>query len=141
MPQAEGEDPAENIAYVVTDEHLLVSIGSPATLEKVLLKMSSDGESVWKQPRVRRAVGLLPDGASAVQYQDVSATGDLIFHGIAVVDGFGANGDGEDARMCNPEAIPDRGTVGRYIESAVNGVWKNGRELLVRVYVLPAGKK
>lgn len=141
VPQAEGEDPAENIAYVVTDEHLLVSIGSPATLEKVLLKMSSDGESVWKQPRVRRAVGLLPDGASAVQYQDVSATGDLIFHGIAVVDGFGANGDGEDARMCNPEAIPDRGTVGRYIESAVNGVWKNGRELLVRVYVLPAGKK
>ena len=141
MPHAEGEEPGEDIAYVVTDEHLLVSIGSPATLETVLLKMKSDGESVWKQPKVRRAVGLLPDGASAIQYQDVSATGDLIFHGIALVDGFGANGDGEDGRMCDPEAIPDRGTVGRYIESAVNGVWKNGRELLVRAYVLPAGKK
>mgnify|MGYP001816167645 FL=1 len=141
MPQAEGENPGEDIAYVVTDEHLLISIGSPATLEKVLLKMKSDGPSVWKQPKVRRAVGLLPDGASAVQYQDVSATGDLIFHGIALVDGFGANGEGEDVRVCDPEAIPDRGTVGMYIESAVNGVWKNGRELLIRVYVLPAGKK
>jgi hypothetical protein len=141
MPQAEGEDPGDDIAYVVTDEYLLVSIGSPATLEKVLLKMKSDGESVWKQPKVSRAVGLLPDGPSAIQYQDVSATGDLVFHGIALVDGFGSNGGEEDVRICDPEAIPDRGTVGRYIESAVNGVWTTGRELLVRVFVLPAGKK
>jgi hypothetical protein len=140
MPQAEGEDPGGNIAYTVTDTHLLVSIGSPATLEKVLLKMTSEGESVWKQATIRRAVGRLPDGASAIQYQDVLATGDLIFHGIALVEGSGAD-DGEDVSICDPDAIPDRGTVGKYIESAVNGVWKNDHELLIRVFVLPAGKQ
>lgn len=141
LSQAEGEAPGQKTAYVVTDEHLLISIGSSATLEKVLLKMESSGVSVWKQPKVRRAVGLLPDGALAIQYQDVAAVGDFIFHAIALVDNIDATEDGDVDQICDPAAIPEPGTVGKYIESAVNGVWKDDRELLMRVYVLPAGKK
>ncbi len=103
--------------------------------------MGSRDASIWKQPAVRQAVALLPDGATSIQYQDVAAVGDLIFHGIALFDGFDATEDGEDVRICDPTAIPDPGTVGKYIESAVNGVWKDDRELLIRVYVLPAEKK
>ena len=139
--QAEGEAPGDQGAYAVTDEYFLISIGSSQTLEKVLLKMGSRDASIWKQPAVRQAVALLPDGATSIQYQDVAAVGDLIFHGIALFDGFDATEDGEDVRICDPTAIPDPGTVGKYIESAVNGVWKDDRELLIRVYVLPADKK
>jgi hypothetical protein len=141
VPQAEGETPGEKIAYVVTDEHLLISIGSSATLEKVLLKMESNGTSVWKQTKVRRAVGLLPDGATSIQYQDVASFGDLFFAGIALVDSFDATEDGEDGRFCDPKAIPDSDTLGKYIESVVGGAWKDDRELLIRVYVLPADEK
>jgi len=138
LPQAEGEAPGEQTAYVVTDEFFIISVGSAETLEKILLKMESGGKSVWKLPKVRRAVGLLPDGATSIQYQDVAAVGDLLFHGIVLFDGFDTTEDGEEFRICDSTAIPDPGTVGKYIESAVNGAWKDDSELLIRVYVLPA---
>jgi len=140
MPQAEGEEPGNDVAYVITDSHLFISMGTPATLEKVLLKLGDTKTSVWKLPEVRRAVGMLPEGFSAVQYQDLRSIGDLAFHAIALADSLHAD-DGEDLRICDPSSIPDAGIVGRYFTAGVSGVWKDDRSLLVRALVLPAGKE
>jgi len=140
IPQAEGKRPGNEIAYVITDGHLLISMGTPATLEKVLLKLGDTKNSVWKLPEVRRAVGRLPDGAAAIQYQDLRSIGDLAFHAIAIADRLHAE-DGEDFRICDPSAIPDAGMVGRYFAAGVSGVWKDDRSLLIRALVLPAGKE
>ena len=140
MPQAEGEEPGGDIAYAITEGHLLISMGTAATLEKVLLKLGDTKTSIWKLPEVRRAVGMLPEGASAVQYQDLRSIGDLVFHAIALADGLHTD-DGEDLRICDPSAIPDPGIMGRYFAAGVSGVWKDDRSLLVRALVLPAGKE
>lgn len=139
LPRAEGEKPGSQFAYAVTDGHLLISVGSPATLEEVLLKLGKSKPSVWKLPEVRRALGKLGEGAAVVQYQDLRSVGDMVFHAIALADGF-RPGDGEDVRICDPSAIPDPGIVGRYLASGVSGVWKNDREMVVRALVLPAEK-
>ena len=139
VPQAEGEAPGAEIAYVITDGHLMISVGSPATLEKVLLKLGTKGASVWKVASVRRALGQLPEGGAAVQYQDLISIGDLAFHAIALADGIRTKDD-EDFQFCDPSAIPDPGIVGKYLSSGVSGVWKNGRSIVIRTLVLPANQ-
>jgi hypothetical protein len=137
LPRAEGEEPGNEVAYVITDSNLLISMGSPATLEKVLLKMGAKGEPVWMRPNVRKALGHLPDGAAAVQYQDLPSVGDLIFHAIAIAE-TAKTGDGEDVRLCDPSAKPDPGIIGKYFSAGVSGVWKDDRSLVVRSRVLAA---
>ncbi len=140
LPQAEGEAPGTEIAYVITDDHLLISVGSPATLEKVLFKLTAKGDSVWKLAEVRRATGRLPDGAAAVQYQDLASVGDVIFRAIALADAIDSEDD-EDFRICDPSALPDPGTVGQYLSSGASGVWKDDRSLVIRALVLPTEKE
>ncbi len=140
LPQAEGEAPGRDIAYVITDAHLLISVGSPATLEKVLLKFGTKGKSVWMLPPVRRALGHLPEGGAALQYQDLTSIGDLVFHAIALADGIKTE-DGEEFQICDPSAVPDSGIVGKYFSSGVSGVWKDDRSLVIRALVLPADKE
>lgn len=137
LPQEEGEPEGSEIAYVITDSHLLMSFGSLATLEKVLLKLGTKSESVWKLPEVRKALGHLRGGAVAVQYQDLTAVGDLVFHGIAIAEKTGSDED-PDFRLCNPAAKPDPGVVAKYFASGVSGVWKDDRSIVMRAVVLPA---
>lgn len=139
LPQAEGEAPGTEIAYVVRDNHLLLSVGSPATLEKVLLKFGAKGKSVWLLPPVQRALGQLPDGGAALQFQDLTSIGDLVFNAIALADDVKTE-DGEDFRICDPSAVPDSGTVGKYFSSGVSGVWKDDRRLVIRSLILPADR-
>jgi len=139
LPKAEGEGPTNEISYVITDEHLLISIGTPATLETTLGAMSTEKISVWKEPKVRRALAALPKGASAIQYQDPTNLGDLLFRGIAAADELNLD-DEEDFRICDPKAIPDAGIVGTYFSSAINGVWKDDHQIVVRAKILPAAK-
>ncbi|MEE4271940.1 MAG: hypothetical protein V2I67_09705 [Thermoanaerobaculales bacterium] len=139
LPGTDDEGPKNEIAYVVTDTHLLISIGTPATLESTLGGMSAKSGSVWKERKVRRAVAALPKGASAIQYQDPTELGDLLFRGIAAADELNLDDD-EDFRICNPKAIPDAGIVGTYFSSAINGVWKDDHQIVFRAKILPATK-
>ena len=140
LPQAEGQAQGAGFAYVVTDAYCLISMGSPATLEKVLLKIGTKGKSVWKQQPVRRAFGLLPEGAASLQYQDLVSIGDLIFHAISVADNFKGDNDGEDFEICDPSAKPDSGVLGKYLSSGVSGVWKDDKGIVIRSLVLPADR-
>jgi len=83
---------------------------------------------------------MLPDGASAVQYQDLVAVGDLVFHAIALTETIKTD-DEEDLRFCDPSAIPDPGIVGQYLSSSVSGVWKDDRSIVIRSHILPADKE
>lgn len=142
VPQAEGEGAGDQVAYVVTDDRLLFSIGSPATLEQTLLAMDGKGGSVWKQPAVRKAVALLPDGSSVVQYQDLAKFGAVIFPIIAAVDGLHLGNEGEsEFRCCDRGAMPDADVVGKYFSSAVTGAWKDDRSLVFRSWSLPAERE
>ena len=140
LPQAEGEAPGSKIAYVITDTQCLISVGSPATLEKVLLKIGAKGGSVWKAASVRRALGQLPEGASALQYQDLVSMGDLIFHAISVADSIQTGEDGDEFQICDPSAKPDPGILGKYLSSGVSGVWKDDKSLVIRTLVLPTDR-
>jgi hypothetical protein len=140
MPQAEGEPDGQEIAYTITDGQFMISVGSSATLEQVLLQMGNTNDSVWKRRDVRKALGRLPDGAAAVQYQDLASTGHLLFNAIAALAAMESGGD-DDPPFCDPSAVPDAGVVGRYLSSAVSGAWKDDRELLIRALVLPAEGK
>jgi hypothetical protein len=139
-PRAEGEPDSQEIAYTITDGQLVFSVGSPATFEQVLLQMGGNGDSVWKRRDVQQALGRLPDGAAAVQYQDLAATGHLVFNAIAAVGSMESDED-DDGPFCDPSAVPDPDVVGRYLSSAVSGAWKDDRELLIRALVLPAEEK
>jgi len=136
LPQEEGQAPGSGVAYAVTDGHLWISMGSPATLEKVLLKLGSRGESVWKLPTVKQSLAMLPEGAAAVQYQDFTTVGDLVFRAIAIAENLESDDD-EGFQLCDPAAVPDPGTFGKYLSSGVSGVWKDNRSLVIRTLVLP----
>lgn len=139
LGQSEDPSSGSKIAYAITDEHFLISIGSPTTLEDTLRSMGAKDGSVWKQPKVRRAVAALPDGPSAIQYQDPTNLGDLVFRGIAMADATDLGGD-EEFEICDPEAMPDAGIVAKYFSSAVNGIWKDDRSVVIRARILPARK-
>jgi len=134
------EASANEIAYTVTDGHLLVSIGSPTTLEKTLRGMGTKSGSVWKERKVKQALATLPTGATSIQYQDPADLGDLVFRGIAMADGFDENED-ESFEICDPDAMPDDGIFAAYFSSAINGIWKDDRKLVIRARILPANKK
>ncbi len=139
LPQTEGEAPGPEIAYAVTDRHLWISMGTSATLEKALLKLADKGESVWKLPVVKRSLARLPQGAAAVQYQDLTKLGDVVFRAAAVAGNIDTE-DEDGFRLCDPSAIPEPGTFGRYLSSGVSGVWKDDRSLVIRALLLPADR-
>lgn len=139
VSQGAAEGPQNQLAYVVTDSHLLISMGSPATLEDVLLAYSGRGEPVWRQPEVQRALAVLPRGSSVIQIQDLAAFGAVLFPIIATFPAIDLDdGEGSTFGICDPEAMPDAAVVGRYFSSAVTGAWKDDRSLVFRTWSLPA---
>lgn len=141
MPQAEGEAPGALISYVVTDSRLLISVGSSETLESCLLAMGDSGESVWKQPRVRKAMKMLPEGSTVIQFQDLAQMGDVIFPLIIALDSMTPDEEDSDFRFCDPDAVPDGDLIGKYFSSSVTGAWKDDRSLIFRSWTLPADGK
>jgi hypothetical protein len=138
--KSEDEATGNKISYAITDDHWLISIGSPTTLEDTLGGMNAKNGSVWNQRKVQRALATLPGGAASIQYQDPADLGDLVFRGIAMADGFD-EGEEEGFEICDPDAIPDAGIVAKYFSSAVAGIWKDDRHLVIRARILPAEMK
>jgi hypothetical protein len=136
LPQVEGESHQE-VAYTITDSHFMLSVGNSSTLEKVLLEGAGSRDSVWKAPKIRAAMSLLPDDAAAVQYYDFAETGGVLFDLIATLDSAASGGE-DNPPICDPSSIPDADVVGRYFSAGVSGVWKNGSQILVRSFILPA---
>ncbi len=139
LGRSEDEASGNEIAYAITDEHFLVSFGSSTTIEDTLRGMGAKDGSAWRQHKVRRTVAALPDGSSAIQYQDPTNLGDLVFRGIAMADATDLDGD-EEFEICDPEAMPDAGIVAKYFSSAVSGIWKDDHSVVVRARILPAEK-
>jgi hypothetical protein len=139
-PPIDDETPANQFAYTVADDHLVLSMGEPSLMESTLGRLESTRGSVWKSKRVSRALGHLPSESAAAQFQDLAAIGDLVFRGLAIAERSDLDADRE-VRICDPSAVPPEGTVARYLDAGVSGVWKTDRSILVRALVLPAGGK
>lgn len=138
-----AEGGSENqLAYVVTDRHLLVSMGSLVTLEDALLAYSGRGEAVWQQPWVQAAMAVLPRGSSVIQVLNLAAFGGVLFPIIAAFPKIDLDdGEGSTFGICDPEAVPDADVIGRYFSSAVTGAWKDDRSLVFRTWTLPAASE
>jgi hypothetical protein len=130
MPQSEGI-----IAYALTDDYFLLSFGSTAALESVLVSMGKQGESAWSLRSVRRALAQIPPGAAAVNYQNLAVSGNAILEGLAALSAL--NPEGEFS-FCDPAAIPDPGVVGSYLGPAVSGIYRDETSIIVRSKVLPS---
>jgi len=121
------------VAYAITDDSLLISIGSTDALEAVLVAASSRGRSAWDDPGVRRAVAALPGGASGLSYQDLAATGATLLELMAAM----AAEDG-DPPLVDPHDVPDPDVIGRYLGPVVTGVYKDDSSILLRSRLLAA---
>jgi hypothetical protein len=129
------EDATGTVAYALTDKHFLLSFGGPTALESMLVSMADPGDSVWKAPKVRSAVSVLPDGAAAISYQDLAVTGLTMFQAIAQMASMSPDGE---LTICDPEEVPSQDVLASYLGPAVSGVYRDQKSLVVRMKVLPA---
>jgi hypothetical protein len=140
MPQEQGQPVGSQVAYAITDKYLLISTGTLAGLENVLLHLGKKQGSVWRLPRVRQAIGRLPAGAASIQYQNLETLGPALFQIMSAVVGLAASEE-DDGPLIDRSAVPDADVVGRYLSSAVAGVWKDNSEIVIRSWVLPADRR
>jgi hypothetical protein len=129
LPQATG-----SIAYAITDEYFLISFGSTSVLESILVAKGERGRSAWRTPQVERTLSLLPPGASAVNYQDLAATGHTMFQALAQLATLDPGGE---LALCDPTEVPNAEVIGAYLGSAVSGLYRDSSSLVVRLRVLP----
>ncbi len=122
------------VAYAFSGDYFLLSLGTTSVLESVLMAARDRGSSVWRTPRVQRAVDMLPAGASAINYQDLATSGQAAFQGLAMLASVDPTGE---LAICDPSAVPDSEVLGSYLGPAVGGVYKDGTALIARVKVLP----
>ena len=62
------------ISYLFAKSYLMISIGKGETLRKILSNMERPGKSLWKEPRVKAAIGKVDSGYCAISYVDFGAT-------------------------------------------------------------------
>jgi hypothetical protein len=126
----------------LTDDYLLISIGSTYPLEAALSGADSPGRSIWKQSAVRSAIRGLPKDAAAVYYYDVRSLIRSLFTTLVAVDGMGGDGAGESEAgeyafdCCDMEAVPDPDALSEYFGIAVGYLQKDSTSLFSRLRFL-----
>jgi hypothetical protein len=131
-----SQQQGQQISYALTDSYFLLSIGDTTALESVLVAMQRSDVSVWERDDVKAALAQLPDGASALQFQDLGATGHTVLQALAML----ASVD-EDMGLCDPGAVPDQGLLRKYLGAAVSGIYKDDRALAMRMKILTSDFK
>jgi len=129
---AEGTEP---FSWAVMGDHVVLGFAGAEALEAVLTSKARPQQSPWRTPRVKAALAQLPEGSSAVQYQDLAVTGSLLFGHLATACEMAANDQGA---WCDVASLPSPDVVGRYLGPAVSGVYRTNDNLVVRVRILGA---
>jgi hypothetical protein len=74
------------IAYCLTDDYLLISIGKQDLLKKVLTRMKEATEpSIWDAPRTQELIAMLPKGYNGVGVSDVSKQINIMIEAMTAV--------------------------------------------------------
>jgi len=111
-----GSPPGSGFHYAITDRYLFVAVGAVGPLEAALQNLDGRGDSFWEKPGVRTALNLVPDSASAFQYQDVAVLVSSMFDGWTG-QASAARGRGEESSVftwIDPTEKPGLEVLRRY---------------------------
>jgi len=123
-----AENPSRVLAYALTEDHLLLSIGTDAPLRAALSRQNKPGRNVWDRPDVRKALEGLPPKASGLSYYDVEGLLRTAIDSCSALQTMVGEEEGEDetAALCDPEAKPDAATIRKYFGLALGAQYKDG---------------
>jgi hypothetical protein len=119
---AEAGEDAKGFAYALTDEYLLLGIGSSAPVENLLARMAKPRRAIWQRPDVKAALATLPGKPSALAYYDVAAFVRQMFTALVTMQSVSE----DEEAMVDPEAVPDPRSVSRHFGVAVGAYYKEG---------------
>jgi len=141
MPAEPGAAP-QRLAYMLTDDYLLLSTGTQAPLRAAVSHGGRSGKKLWDRGEVKRAMKALPPNASGLSFYDVERMLRSAIEGCGHVQALmqqeaqtveaeeesdGAAVEEEAApEFCDPSAKPDPSTIGKYFGPAVGAQYKNG---------------
>jgi hypothetical protein len=117
--QAEGEE-GEGMAYALTDDYLLLGIGSSGPVESLLARIEKPRRSIWQRNDVKAAIAALPGKPSALAYYDVAAFVKQMFSAMVTMQSVS---DAQET-FCNPGAAPDPRDIAKYFGVAVGAYYK-----------------
>jgi len=108
---------ASQMALCDTGTHLLISIGAPQTLHKVLSRMRDPGagSSIWEDSQVRRMLALTPENYSGVSVADVGGMLHTVAAAAAKKNTASKKTASNDAdKILEAQALPPREVFQRY---------------------------
>ncbi len=126
---AEGAGGAGNIgfSYALTDSYLFLSLGDPAILEDILVRLSRPTKSVWSRPEVSSALAQLPPGYCAVSYQ--GATSEFLSFLLEAI--FVAETE-------DPVEVPSSEVFAKHFGPLMIAAYKDSNSFVVRLMLLDA---
>lgn len=152
---------ASEIAYCNTGKYLLLSVGGPATLNKVLSRMKDpSGPSIWDSAQVQKLLSIAPKNYGSASVTDVGSTISMLAtaanmleaqaggaknkKGPAKKKGPGkkaAADDGEEAAasppMLDPNAVPPKEVFQRYFGRMLGAQYSHPDALQIHYLAVP----
>lgn len=127
MPSGPGL-PDRRLSYTLTEDYLLVSMGTQAPLRAVLSRRGKNGGTPWDRPEIKKAVATLPPDLPGLSFFDVERTLQIAIENCERLQTLVQDPEAEEesSGFCDPEAKPDPSTISRYFGPGVGAQDKNG---------------
>ncbi len=133
-----AEESPMPVAYVLTDDYLLFSIGQSSLLEKVLGRISKkSADGVFSNPVIAGALDKLPGSAFSVGYQDMDSLVQMLIQALAKIAEKSAQNDGPE--IVDPKSIPKNLHFPHYVVSK-STMDDNAMVVKARLLARPEGK-
>jgi hypothetical protein len=148
---------ASEMAYCNTGKHLLISIGAPSTLNKVLSRMKDpSGPSIWENAQVQKLLAAVPPNYGSATVADVGSMISMIATAASTLEAQNAGkkkaaaqkkGPGKKAAaddtaaasgsMLDSSAIPPKEVFQRYFGRMLGTQYSHPDAVQIHYLVIP----
>lgn len=155
---SQSSNAASEMAYCNTGKHLLLSIGSQGTLNKVLSRMKDpSGPSIWENAQVRKLLAAVPKNFSGATVTDVSSMINMLASAAGTLEAQGKKrvaarkkGPGKkdapadegttassNGKMLDSNAVPSKEVFQRYFGRMLGTQYAHPDAIQIHYLVIP----